>query len=92
MKYAALGLALVAVLAALRSAYFWHKASRVNVMPMWEVNGRIEPVDPHQSQAAWTFATIQNLQKSGLLNQSGAFWAAISVAISGVATVLGALS
>ncbi len=92
MKLVALALAFAALAAALRSAWFWHEASKVNVIPMWEANGAIEPVDPHQNQSAWTIATIQTLQKSGTLNQSGAFWAAISVAISAVATIINALA
>lgn len=91
MKVASIALAVLAFITGLRAAYLWYRASRVHVMPMWDNNGRIEPVDPVRSAAEWNIATQQTISKSGELNQRGAIWTAAAVALSTASTLLGSL-
>src|SRR3546814_5271207 len=76
---AAIVLAVLAFATGLRAAYLWYRASRVHVMPMWDNEGFIEPVDPVMAQSHWTVATQQTISKSGELNQRGAIWTAAAV-------------
>jgi hypothetical protein len=91
MKVASTILAVFAFLTGLRAAYLWYRASRVQIIPMWAVNGRIEPVDPAQAQAEWTVAMLDMATKSGQLNQRGAIWTAIAVGLSTASTLIGSL-
>lgn len=92
MKIASVCLAVLAFMVALRAAHLWYRASRVHVMPMWDNNGRIEPVDPVMSAAEWNVATQQTISKSGELNQRGAIWTAWVVALSTASTLVGSLA
>ncbi|MES2056274.1 MAG: hypothetical protein V4564_10070 [Pseudomonadota bacterium] len=86
-KSLALGLAVVAFLAGLRAAYLWYRASRVQIVPMWGVDGRVEPVDPHLAQAEWIVALLETASKSGDLNRRAAIWTAVAVALSTASTL-----
>ena len=56
MKTGSIILAIVAFAVGLRAAHLWYRASRVQVVPMWAQDGRIEPVDPSRAQAEWIVA------------------------------------
>lgn len=92
MKIAAIVLAVLAFLTGLRAAYLWYRASRVHVMPMWDNEGFIEPVDPVMAQSHWTVATQQTISKSGELNQRGAMWTAAAVFLSTASTLVGSFA
>jgi hypothetical protein len=91
MKTASIILAIVAFAAGLRAAHLWYCASRVLVIPMWENGGRIEPVDPSQSQTGWIVAMLETAQKSGTLNRRAALWTAATVFLGTASTLLGAV-
>ena len=91
LKLAAIIVAIVAFIAGIRAAYLWYRASRVQIVPMWVKDGRIEPVNPGQAQAEWTVATNEAVSKSGELNRGAAKWTAAAVALSTISTLLGAL-
>ena len=89
MKVALLAVALAAAWTGAWAAWLWYKASRVNVIPLWAVNGRMEPVDPQQATSEWIVAFLQTGQKASDLNRRAALWTAISVFLSGATTVAG---
>jgi hypothetical protein len=74
-------------LAGVYAASLWYSASRVFVMPMWYNAGQIEPLDPHESSHEWTIALLQTAVKSGALNKQAAIWTAVTVVLSGIATL-----
>lgn len=88
MKIISIILAIFAFAVGLRAAYLWYRASRVQVIPMWVSDGRIEPVDPAQAQAEWIVALIETATKSGDLNRRGAQWTAAAVVLTTAATVV----
>ena len=87
---ASIALALVASATGIRSAWLWHRASRVQVMPMWETDGRIEPLDPTNAQAEWIVALLQTATKAGDLNRKAAVWTAATILLSTIASLVGA--
>ena len=91
MKLAAIGLALAAFVAGLRSAWLWYRASRVQIIPMWEKDGRIEPVDPTMAHAEWIVALLETATKSGDLNRKAAAWTAATIALATLSTLIGAV-
>lgn len=91
MKLAAIAFAVLAFCIGLRAAYLWHKASKVNVIPMWETDGRIEPVDIALGHQVWITAILKTAEKSGKLNREAAIWTAIAVLVSTLSSVIGAL-
>lgn len=88
MKFVLLALAVFAFLAGLRSAWLWYRASRVQIIPMWEQNGRIEPVDVRASQQEWIIALLQTAQKSGDLNRRAALWTAATALLSAISALV----
>jgi hypothetical protein len=92
MRAISIGLAIIAFAAGLRAAHLWYKASTVHVMPMWDNQGYIEPVDPVRAQGEWSVATQMTILKSGELNRRGAIWTAAAVALSTASTLMGALA
>lgn len=90
MKVAAMVLAMITLLAGTRAAYVWHQASRVQVVPMWVEQGRMEPLDG-QAQSEWIVAIIDYANRSGDLNRRAAAWTAIAVLLSTVSAVISAL-
>ena len=91
LKLASIIVAIVAFIAGLRAAQIWHRASRVEIVPMWVSDGHMEPINQGQSQSQWTNAIIEAANKSSDLNRRAARWTAAAVALSTVSTLLGAL-
>lgn len=89
MTAVTVALAIIAFAVGLYAAHLWHKASRVQVIPMWVEDGRFEPVDPNLAQAEWIIALLNSATKSGDLNRRAAKWTAVAVALSTAATVIG---
>jgi len=90
MKYVGLVLALFAFGAGLIAARYWYSASKVQIIPVWEESGVIEPVMPDQSNADWIVGLIATAQKAGRLNKIAAVWTAISVSLGTASAVAGA--
>ena len=89
MKIVSIILAIIAFGAGLRAAHLWYRASRVQVVPMWAQDGRIEPVDPSRAQAEWIVAMLETATKSGDFNRRAAQWTAAAVVLSTAATFVG---
>ena len=92
MKVASITLALIASATGIWSSWLWYRASRVQIMPMWQTEGRIEPLDPTSAQAEWIVALLQTATKSGHLNRKAAVWTAATVLLSTIATLVGAVA
>jgi hypothetical protein len=91
VKPASIIIAIAAFIAGIRAAQIWNDASRVEIIPLWIRDGRIEPVMPGQAQAEWTNAIIEAANKSSDLNRRAARWTAAAVALGTVSTLIGAL-
>lgn len=84
-----LALALVGLAAALRSAQLWYRTSRVEITPLWETLGQIEPVGG--SDAHWIIGMMAAAQESAALNRSAAIWTGVAALAGAASTVTGAL-
>jgi len=82
--------ALATVAAALRSAWYWYKASQVSAVPDWVEVGREEPADPMQLQLGWMNALMKASSDAAFLNRWGAIWTAGAVVLGAITTVLNA--
>lgn len=91
MKYLAIGLALLAFAAGLRSALLWHRASRIHVVPMFVEDGQMQTVDPYSQNVEWVIALLKTAEKAGLLNRKAAEWTALTVVLSTLSTLIGAV-
>jgi hypothetical protein len=89
VKVVSIILAIVAFAAGLRAAHLWYRARRVQIIPMWAQEGRIEPVDPNRAQAEWIVAMLETATKSGDFNRRAAQWTAAVVVLSTAATLAG---
>jgi hypothetical protein len=86
-----IGSLIVAALACgsgLWAAYLWWQASRIAIVPFWQV----EPGEAMASMQGWNAATIDAFGKSGAKNASAALWTGVSVALSGLAALLSAMN
>jgi len=90
LKAVVILLATVSLGTGLVAAYYWNKASRVHVMPFWEANGSLEPMDPTRSNTEWIVAQMETTRRSGRLNAIAARWTAVSVLLGGIASIAGA--
>jgi hypothetical protein len=91
LKRASIVLAVAAFLTGLRSALLWYRASRVQIMPMWIKDGRVEPLDPTSAHAEWIVTLLETATKSGDLNRKAAIWTATTVFLATLSTLSGAL-
>jgi hypothetical protein len=90
MKCVSIGLAVGALATGLIAAWFWYRSSIVQPDPGWSV-ANPEPVIPELRQMAWNTAILAANTKSSDLNKTAALWTALSVALSGAASILGSL-
>ncbi len=92
MKYVIVICALSAFGTGMLAAWYWYRASKVMIVPMWERNGVLEPVDPRHGTYQWVTGIIETAKKSGPLNATAARLTAVSVFFSGFTSLLGAFS
>ncbi len=94
----------VATLAAftvgLLAAYYWFKASKIQIDPGWrggspqsaaDARRTIEPGEPQLSEMGWLNGTMEAVGKSADLNGRAAGLTAVAVVLSALASFLGAL-
>lgn len=86
MPFASLLSASLACGSGLWAAREWWKASRISVVPAWGV----EPGDVTSSMQGWIAAIMAASDQSSRQNARSAIWTGISVALSGLAALLGA--
>ena len=70
------------------SACFWYKSSKVMVMPMVNVNGRLELLSVEHNHTEWIRALYQGIEKTGSLNKKAAISTAIAVSLSVITTLI----
>lgn len=68
------------------AAFWWFRASRVQVMPGWG-NG-CEPGDSQLTQMSWTAGILEAGMTSGRLNAQAALLTAASVALGSIGTIV----
>lgn len=83
-------LAGLSTLAALRSAWLWYASSKVQIVPLWEKLGQMEPVGG--SDTHWTIGILEAAQKSAAINGSAARWTGAAAVFGAAATLIGALA
>jgi hypothetical protein len=86
MKWASVGLALLATVAGLVAAFYWYRSSKVGITPIW---GGLEPVNPLFSQMGWMAGLMQTFAESADLNKRAALWTAVSVALAAGSSFFG---
>jgi len=91
LKIAAIGFALAAFATGLRSAQLWYRASRIQIIPMWLEDGRMEPVDPYSQHVEWLIALIQTVTESSELNRKASLWTASIVVLATLSTLASAI-
>jgi hypothetical protein len=95
VNWPALGFASLAAASGVRAAAIWLDASRVLVEPVWPkgADGQlIEPVDPQQQQAGWISGQLRAGEESARLNAKAAGWTAVSVGLSALSALTGAVT
>lgn len=91
MDHLGLVLAMLAAASGLLAAFYWLRASKVQIIPMWEVNGRIEPVTLGSANTEWIVGLLETSAKSNGLNAIAARWTAVSVVLGGASSLASAL-
>jgi hypothetical protein len=71
----------------LLAAWFWYRVSKVEIVPIWAVAGRMEPVIPELSQGGWISGLLAAGNEAARLNKIAALWTAASVAIGAAGNV-----
>jgi len=77
-----------AFLSGVIAACYWYMASKVMVMPMWEQGGQLVPIPLEQGRSEWLHAVYLGSHKAGKLNKTAAIWTAVSVSLSGIASLI----
>lgn len=70
------------------AAWLWWKSASSGAQPSWTV----EPADPSVSASGWMGGLLSATQESAALNRRAALWTAISVALTALASCIGAVS
>jgi hypothetical protein len=87
LKVAVVFCAISAAIAGIGAARKWYESSKIHPKPNW----KFEPVVPKLKSMGWDAATLEAFQKAGELNARAAFWTAVSVVLSALSSILGAL-
>jgi len=90
MKSASFVLAIIAAVTGLVAAWKWYRASQVEIIPLWQQLGVIEP--PGGDTNGWVMGILQASQKSAELNKTAAIWTAVSVFFGCLSALAGSLS
>jgi hypothetical protein len=92
MRTLSITFAIIAAFVGFYAAFLWCKASRVEIVPLWEKFGLVEPGDTQSSQAHWICGIMEAYQKSAELNKKASFWTAWAVAFATISSVIGAIT
>lgn len=88
MKVVSLSLTVLSAMTGFIAAYLWLRASRVDYRPFDEHGYQF----PDQDLQVWLGAVRRTVGASGDLNKQAAIWTSISVALSGLSSIVGAFS
>jgi hypothetical protein len=84
-----IGLANLGLVLGILAAWYWWRASRVAIIPLW---GAREPVDQSQALAGWIVGINEAAEVSGKLNTIAALLSGAAVLVSTLAGWVGSLS
>jgi hypothetical protein len=87
MKLMSFSFALLALVTGLIAAYYWYKASKVEIVPLWQKLHIMEPIGGGDSH--WIVGILEAVGESCSLNKIAAVWTASSVFLSAVSAVIG---
>jgi hypothetical protein len=73
------------IIAGVRAAYLWYRASEIKISTAWktEIRG-----DHEKNIMAWVTGTMNAFNQSGKLNKQAALWTAASVLAEAIATAI----
>ena len=91
MKSLAVVLEFAAFVTGLIAAWYWRKASRVDIIPMWEEDGRLVEI-PKSHITEWMEGIKKTIKVSGGLNKTAATWTAVSVLAAALSYLVSALA
>ena len=74
------------------AAFLWWKSSKVDIIPLYQECGRIEPVEQVDSQSDWLSGMMAAYDKTAKLNKAAAFWTAWTVACATIASISSTLA
>jgi hypothetical protein len=83
LKYAAITLSGLGLMAALAAAFFWWRSSRIYI--------DVSRMPPEDRTAAYVIGLKFQLSESSWLNSQAAIWTGIAAVLSSVASALGTL-
>lgn len=83
-----IGLANLGLVMGILAAWYWWRASRVAIIPLW---GAREPLDQTQALAGWIVGLNQAAELSGKLNTIAALLSGAAVVASTLAGWIGTL-
>ncbi|MGO9018762.1 MAG: hypothetical protein ACLQVJ_10485 [Syntrophobacteraceae bacterium] len=92
MRTLSITLAIIAASVGLYAAFLWWKSSKVELVPLWEKFGRVEPGDTQASQAGWICGIMEAYQESAELNKKASFWTAWAVVFATISSIVGAIA
>jgi hypothetical protein len=87
IKCITVALAAGAAVCGLIAAHYWYESGKVNIVPEWD----FERVDERLKQMGWNAALIKANTESAALNKTAARWTALSVALGGACSIIGAI-
>jgi hypothetical protein len=79
---------LLVLISGIASAYYWHKSSKVMIMPMVIINGKLVPLNPLGDEAVWISSLYQGIHKAGGLSKKAAIFTALAVILSSATSLL----
>jgi hypothetical protein len=84
-------LAIQSLITGVVAAMYWYKASAVSPRPDWEKPGGAEPGDFHLIPTLMLRIILRPARSSAELNAKAAAWTAITVVLTTMLTLVGAL-
>ena len=85
-------LAALTLVTGFMSALSWYRASQVMIMPMKEINGKLEPLPIAGNQTEWLKIVFLGTVKTGTLNKKAAIFTAIAVSLSAISSFISIIS
>jgi hypothetical protein len=100
LTIASIASAAAGLVVGLFAAYYWWKASKIEIDPGWRTGppqsaaDALRPIEPADgsSDAVWLTATMKAASDSAYLNKRAALLTAVAVVFSALSGVLGALA
>jgi hypothetical protein len=88
MKLASIFFAFASATAGFFAAYYWYRASQINISPAWELDPR---GDRERNIMGWVTGNMIAFTKSGKMNRYAALWSAIAATFAGTSALVSSL-